>query len=214
MISKFQYITSEMFDFTHHQLAEEVCKAGGDWIQLRLKNTTHNEFLKIAIETQIICKKYNARLIINDNVNIAREINADGVHIGKLDMSPSEARRILGNNFIIGCTANTFEDIKKLTSERIDYIGLGPFRYTPTKENLSEILGIEGYRRVIIKCKNESINIPLIAVGGITIKDIETLMEAGIYGIAISSSINHAKNKQTQTRRILNKINKMYDAKP
>jgi len=214
MISKLHYITQEMIDFTHSQLAEEVCKGGADWIQLRVKNKSKDQFLKIALETQMICKKYNAKLIINDNVEIAKEINADGVHLGKTDLHPAKARDILGKNFIIGCSANTYEDILYLSSYKIDYIGLGPYRFTLTKENISPVIGLEGYGKIINKCKNAEISIPVIVIGGINFNDIDILLEKGIYGVAISSAINFAKNKQTQTKKIINKINKFGYAKP
>src|ERR1700758_5408380 len=113
MILKLQYITQDVEGKSHMQLAEEACIAGVGWIQLRLKNKAEEEVKKIAIATQDVCIKNNARLIINDNVSLVKEIGADGVHLGKEDMNPVEARKILGNNFIIGGTANTFEDIKE-----------------------------------------------------------------------------------------------------
>jgi thiamine-phosphate diphosphorylase len=213
MVSRFQYITSESKGFTYPQLAEEVCRGGCDWVQLRLKNMQKKDFYNIAIETQEVCKKFKSKLIINDNVFIAKKINADGVHIGKMDMHPAKAREILGNNFLIGCTANSFEEIIELSKFEIDYIGIGPFRYTSTKAVLDEILGIEGLKNIVDKCRDHAVNIPLIAIGGITIDDIEALKETGIYGIAVSSSVNNENNKQDLIKRILNKINITEDAK-
>lgn len=207
LISRLHYITQDVFDFNHVQLAEEACKGGADWVQLRVKNTYYAKYLQIALDTQAICKKYNAKLIINDNVEIAKEINADGVHLGKTDMGALEARKILGNDIIIGCSANTFEDIERLSTFNIDYIGLGPFRFTTTKENISPIIGIKGYETIMNKCKLADINIPIIAIGGININDIEEILKTGIHGIAISSSINFSKNKQMQTHKIITIIN-------
>jgi thiamine-phosphate diphosphorylase len=213
MISRLQYITSEMADSLLPQSVEEVCKGGCNWIQLRLKNKSDKDFLKIAFDIQEICKKFNAKLIINDNVEIAKEIIADGIHLGKTDMSPVDARKILGNSFIIGCTASTINDIIELSTLNIDYIGLGPFRYTTTKENLDTILGLEGFRTIMRECEKNYLKIPVIAIGGITINDIDLLFETGIYGIAMSSSINSSKSKQNQTRKIINKIIKNKYAK-
>jgi thiamine-phosphate pyrophosphorylase len=206
MISKFHYITGDLTDFTHYQLAEEACKGGAGWIQLRMKNKSFEDFLKIALKTKNICKKYNAKLIINDNVPIAKEIKADGVHLGKNDMHPDDAREILGEKFIIGCSSNNFEDIMELSEHKIDYIGLGPYRFTMTKENLSPVLGIEGLRRIMFNCKTAGISIPVIAIGGINFNDIIKILNSGVHGIAISSAINFAADKQTQVKRILNKI--------
>ena len=93
-----------------------------------------------------ICRKYNATLILNDHVHLVKEIGANGVHLGKSDMSPVKARELLGSNYIIGGTANNMEDIRQLHKSGVDYIGLGPFRFTRTKKNLAPILGIEGYK--------------------------------------------------------------------
>jgi thiamine-phosphate pyrophosphorylase len=138
--------------------------------------------------------RFDAKLIINDNVTLAHEILADGVHLGKTDMKPDEARSILGENFIIGGTANTFDDIYFLQSEEVDYIGLGPFRFTTTKEKLSPILGIEGYERIIKKCREENVSIPIIAIGGIKSEDVRELIKVGVYGVAVSSAINLSNN--------------------
>ncbi len=189
-ISDFQYITQDMIDKSHHELAMATCIAGIDWVQLRVKNKSYAEWLDIALKTQMICRKYHAKFIVNDNVKIAKEAKADGVHLGKSDRSPAEARQILGTNAIIGGTANTFGDIKQLVNEGVDYIGLGPFRFTTTKENLSPVLGLTGYESIIKKCRKNGITIPIIAIGGIKTEDVKSVMETGVYGIAVSSAIN------------------------
>src|SRR4051812_38446914 len=114
-ISKLQFIT------TNAATAEQACMGGVDWIQLRLKNTPYDDYLAIALEVQAICKRYNATFIINDNVMLAYNIKADGVHLGKQDMPPDAARQLIGNDFIIGSTANTFEDIDYLAAKPVDY---------------------------------------------------------------------------------------------
>jgi thiamine-phosphate pyrophosphorylase len=121
-------------------------------------------------------------------------------------MSPTEARELLGKGFIIGGTANTFEDIERLAASGVDYIGLGPFRFTSTKENLSPILGIEGIEGIIKKCNEKGIHIPIIAIGGIKTEDVKTIMDKGVYGIAVSSSINLSENKIETVKRFVNKI--------
>lgn len=206
MISRFQYITQEIEGESHNQLAEVACAGGVDWVQLRIKDKSYNECLEIALKTEAICRKYHATFIINDHVKLAKSIRADGVHLGKSDMSPKEARDILGNDFIIGGTANTFEDIEKLAAAQVDYIGLGPFCFTATKQNLSPVLGIEGYELVIKKCMDAGITIPIIAIGGIKVEDVKTLMNTGIYGIAVSSAINLSEHKVETVKRFWNKI--------
>ena len=203
MISKLQYITQDIPNKTHIQLAEEACVAGIDWIQLRLKNKTYSEWKQIALEALEVCNRYNAKLIINDNVQLAKEINAHGVHLGKQDMPTAEARKILGNDFIIGGTANTFEDIKMHIAAGVDYIGLGPFRFTTTKEKLSPVLGVEGYQKIMQQCKAENINIPIIAIGGILSDDVENIINTGVYGVAVAGAITHSSNKNETVNEFL-----------
>jgi len=194
MVSKLHYITQEISGKPHWQLAKEACKAGINWVQLRVKGKDNKEWKYIAQKTQEVCVRFDAKLIINDNVALAHDILADGVHLGKTDMKPGKARSILGENFIIGGTANNFDDILFLQSEGVDYIGLGPFRYTDTKKNLSLILGIEGYKKIIEKCRKENIVIPIIAIGGIKLEDVVGLISTGVYGVAVASAINLSNN--------------------
>lgn len=205
-ISHLHYITQETTGFSHSELAMTACSAGIDWVQLRVKNRSYNEWEDIAFKTEMICRKYHAKLIINDNVSIAKAVKADGVHLGKTDMSPREARIELGIKAIIGGTANTIEDIEKLNDEGVDYIGLGPFRFTSTKENLSPLLGIEGYKTIIEHCKKLGINIPIIAIGGIQIEDVKPLAETGVYGIAVASAISTAPNMFEAAKRFKSKV--------
>jgi thiamine-phosphate diphosphorylase len=193
-ISKFQYLTQDISKFTHQELIENACKNGIRWIQLRVKNKSTVEYLQIAKDARKITQKFKTVLIINDQVEIAKKVDADGVHLGKNDMLPEIARKILGHRKIIGATANTFEDILKLQKQDINYIGLGPFQFTTTKQNLSQILGLQGYQNIIKKCKENKINIPIIAIGGIEAKDVKSLLDTGIYGIAVSAAIHHNQN--------------------
>src|SRR4051812_38138646 len=98
MITEIQYITQHIENVSHAELAEEACKGGINWIQLRVKNFSIDEVRRIALETKAVCKKYGATFIVNDHVQLAKEVDADGVHLGMEDMSPEEARRILGND--------------------------------------------------------------------------------------------------------------------
>ena len=192
MISRLHYITQDLPDFSHAELAEFACKGGANWIQLRVKNKSYEEWLKIAQETKLVCLKYAAKLIINDNVQIAKEISADGVHLGKDDMNPKEARKILGNNFIVGGSTNNMEDVRRQMADGCDYIGVGPFRFTSTKEKLNPVLRVEGIKKIAEQFGKQ---IPMIAIGGIKLEDVESLMQTGIHGVAVSSAINLSENK-------------------
>lgn len=200
------FITHQTERYTYLQSIEIALKGGCRQIQLRMKESTPDEVELIAQKAKSLCDKYKAQLYINDHVMICRKIKAAGVHLGKADISPSEARTILGNNYIVGGTANTFEDIQHLQSEGVNYIGLGPFRFTKTKKNLSPVLGLKGYTRIIKQCIENHINLPILAIGGITIEDIPSVLETGVAGIALSSTILNAENPVKKTRKIIETI--------
>ena len=201
-----QFITHYTERYTYLDSVRIALEGGCRWIQLRMKEASPEEILPIALEALALCRKYNATFIIDDHVEIAKQIKADGVHLGKLDMSITEARKILGKDFIIGGTANTFEDVQMLYKVGADYIGCGPFRYTTTKKNLSPVLGLEGYCHIISQMKKTNIHLPIVAIGGITQKDIPALMETGITGIALSGSILRAEHPIDEMKETIKTI--------
>ncbi|MEM7104495.1 MAG: thiamine phosphate synthase [Bacteroidota bacterium] len=211
-IAHFHYLTQDIPGVGHETLAELACKGGVEWVQLRVKEQGYEDWLDTAWEVKKICNRFGAKLIINDNIEIAREVGADGVHLGKNDFPPAMARMALGPSKIIGGTANTFEDIQMLHLADVDYIGLGPFRFTETKKNLSPQLGIDGYRTLAERCKTADLNLPLIAIGGIKTKDINGLLEAGVHGVAISSGINKSDAPSKQAANFINQIQHYYSA--
>lgn len=207
IIEKLQYITHTISNASHGELARQACLGGVKWVQLRMKDTPGDIIAETAAEVLQTCSEFGAKLIINDHPEIAKEVGANGVHLGKKDMPPEEARKILGDHFIIGGTANTFEDIQRLSRAGVDYIGLGPYRFTDTKKKLSPILGIDGYTDIFNKCREKSIHIPIIAIGGIVAEDIAGIMNTGVYGIAVSSAITAAEDRNEAAKILLNKIN-------
>ena len=168
-----------------------------------MKGASDEEVAEAAAQIQPLCHKHEAIFLLDDRVELAKSLNADGVHLGKNDMPVSEARQVLGEEFIIGGTANTFEDIERLASQGADYIGCGPFRFTTTKEKLSPVLGLEGYRRIVEQMGVKGINLPVVAIGGITFEDIPALMQTGIDGIAVSGAILNADNPAAEMKRML-----------
>lgn len=176
---------------------------GCKWVQLRQKEGVDKA---VALEAQRMCKEAGATFIIDDNVELVKEINADGVHLGKKDMPIAEARRILGPDFIIGGTANTFEDVKSHYESGADYIGCGPFRFTTTKQGLSPILGLDGYRSIVSKMKTEGIDLPIVAIGGITKEDIPDIMQTGVTGIALSGTVLNAEDPVKEMKKLINII--------
>ena len=202
-IARFHYLTQDLPDITHQQLAQTACENGIRWIQLRVKNKSFEEWLRIARDVKSICDRFGSTLIINDNVEIAKAVNADGVHLGKEDMPVAEAQKILDNK-IIGGTANTIEDIGQLQNAGVDYIGLGPFRFTSTKENLSPVLGLQNYSAILQSCNSA---IPIIAIGGIKVQDVKPFLDSGVYGVAVSSAINLAEDKSKVIKEFDNFFN-------
>lgn len=181
---------------------------GCRWIQLRMKDATTDEIRPIALQAQRMCAERGATFIIDDHVELVKEIHADGVHLGKNDMPIAEARKLLGKDFIIGGTANTFEDIVSHYESGADYIGCGPFRFTTTKKNLSPVLGLDGYADIIEKMKTAGIELPVVAIGGITADDIPSILQTGITGIALSGTVLNAVNPAEEMKRIINIIKK------
>ena len=202
-----QYITAPKEGTSVYEQVESVCRGGVRWVQLRMKHTPVAEILQTGQIVKEICKRYDTLFMINDNVDIARQLDADGVHLGKEDMPPLEARKILGPDKIIGVTCNTWNDILQCKEQQVDYIGLGPFTFTTTKEKLSPVLGLEGYKKLLNRMKKENIHIPVFAIGGITENDIPSLMHTGIQGIALSGLIKNSDNISRKSSEILSLLN-------
>jgi thiamine-phosphate pyrophosphorylase len=191
-MEKLQYI-SQGFTIEDQELnIRKALDNGVKWIQVRWKNAPENEFIKLCEISKKLCSDNHTMCIINDHIQIAKLIGADGVHLGLNDESIEVARQILGENKIIGGTANTIGDVLQRINEECDYIGLGPLRFTSTKEKLSPILDFEGYEKIIQDLKERSIEIPKIfAIGGVVLEDIELLQQIGIYGVAVSGQITN-----------------------
>lgn len=198
-----QFITHNTDSTGYVEGARMALEGGCKWIQLRMKDATDDEVRKAAAEIQPMCKEHEAVFLLDDRVELAKELHADGVHLGKNDMPIDEARRILGEEYIIGGTANTFDDIQRIASQGADYIGCGPFRFTTTKKNLAPVLGIEGYRDIIAKMRNAGINIPMVAIGGITPDDIDEILATGVQGIAVSGTVLNADDPVAMMKSLL-----------
>ena len=222
-----QFITHYTEKYSYIDSAKIALEGGCRWIQLRMKAVPETTLEHHALIIQEMCRNYGATFIIDDNVFLAKKIKADGVHLGKNDMPITEARRILGEDFIIGGTVNTFEDILKIidnvqvgistnsvTEElkvqssmvqqpMVNYFGCGPFRFTQTKQKLSPILGIEGYKEIVKKKNEYNIDIPIVAIGGIVNTDIPHILETGIDGIALSSGVLRAENPIEEMKNIV-----------
>ena len=204
-----QFITHQTAKYSYIDSARIALEGGCRWIQLRMKNVSDSLFEDTAIVVQRICREYDATFIIDDNVLLAKRIGADGIHLGKNDMPVYEARKILGDDCIIGGTVNTFEDIvTTLRTATPDYFGCGPYRYTSTKLNLAPILGINGYNEIIRKMRVRGIDIPLVAIGGIGREDIPHILECGVHGIALSGSVLNADDPICEMQSIVKMLDR------
>ena len=200
---RLQFITHFTERYTYLDSAMMALEGGCRWIQLRMKDTVEAEIERVALQILPECRRRGAVFVIDDHVELALRVGADGVHLGKNDMPVDEARRLAGGNFIIGGTANTFEDVQRLAAQGADYIGCGPFRFTTTKKNLAPMLGIEGYKDILSRMKEHGITLPLVAIGGITRDDIPRLMAVGVSGIAISGSVLRAENPVEEMKNVI-----------
>ncbi len=199
-IAKLHYISQGHAPEAHLENIQKACTYGTELVQLRLKNYSEDIVLKTAEQAREITTHFQTRLIINDQYKIAKAVKADGVHLGKTDTCPAEAREYLGKWYLIGGTANTVEDCENLIKKSVDYIGLGPFRFTKTKDNLSPILGLEGYRAILDVLKSST---PIIAIGGIIESDIPELLKTGVHGVAMSGAITKDFNNISTINKLL-----------
>lgn len=198
-----QFITHYTERYTYIDSVRIALDGGCRWIQLRMKDADDKTLRTTAEIVRRMCSEYGALLIIDDHVELVRQTEADGVHLGLNDMPVDEARNILGSDYIIGGTANKFKDVVLHYRNGADYIGCGPFRYTSTKKKLSPVLGLDGYRDILRLMKEQSIDIPLVAIGGITAADIPALKSTGISGIALSGSILRAEHPTEEMKKII-----------
>lgn len=205
-ISNLQFITHFTEQISYLDSARLALEGGCRWIQLRMKGAEADEIIPIARQIRKWCDEKNAILLLDDHVELVKEVGADGVHLGKNDMPVDEARSILGPEYIIGGTANTFEDIRMHYERGADYIGCGPFRFTTTKEKLSPVLGLDGYRAITSQMRQAGIPLPIVAIGGITAVDIPEIMQTGVTGIALSGTILKAVDPVEETQLILKLI--------
>ncbi|MGI9583562.1 thiamine phosphate synthase [Chryseobacterium sp. RRHN12] len=202
-MEKLQYISQGNTRQEQELHIRKALDNGIKWVQVRWKNAPENELISLCEISKQLCLEYQSVCIINDHVHLAKEIDADGVHVGLNDTAVEDARLILGENKIIGGTANTLSDVIRRISEACDYIGLGPLRFTTTKEKLSPVLGFEGYQKIVDGVREQSFAVPKIfAIGSVAFEDILPLQEIGIYGVAVSGLI-------TKQPAIINELKKV-----
>lgn len=200
-ISRLQYVTQDHPEYSHEEQVKLIASSGCDWIQLRMKEVSFELYLATAKNCAAIAHELGAKLIVNDNLEIALQSGADGVHLGLTDLSTKEAREKVDDQFIIGGTANTLEDVK-VHYGFADYVGIGPYQFTSTKKKLSPIVGADGFSEIVEELRKKKMNIPLIAIGGIGFIDTAFIAPTGVYGIAVSSGIINASDVPLEIKKI------------
>ncbi|MEO5788833.1 thiamine phosphate synthase [Gelidibacter sp.] len=201
IIPKLHYISQGNSPKEHLENIQKACSSGAELVQLRLKNVSDKKYLKLAEEAREITSHFQTRLIINDNYKIAKTVKADGVHLEASEVCPTVVRDYLFSWQMIGGTANTLQDCETLISKDVDYIGLGPFRFTATKEHLPTILGLSGYSAIMDVLDTKT---PIIGVGGITTDDVKDILATGISGLAVSGAITRDFNSIKLFNQLLN----------
>ena len=208
---RIQFITHHNERYSYVDSARMALEGGCRWIQLRMKGASAELLDATALEVKTLCRSYGATFIIDDDVMLAKRIKADGVHLGKEDMSVAEARKVLGSEYIIGATVNSFEDIEAhIRGVHPDYFGCGPYRFTTTKQRLAPTLGLEGYRNIMEQMHRAGITIPLVAIGGITKDDIPELLACRVSGVALSGSVLNAQCPEAMMMEIVELFRHMH----
>ena len=180
---------------------EEGIKGGVTVVQIREKTADTLEFYNLALKVKEITTKYDVPLIINDRVDVALAIDADGVHVGQSDIPCSVTRRLIGEDKILGVSAATIEEAKKAEKDGADYIGTGAVFPTATKDDAPKITK-KDLKEIV-----DSINIPVVAIGGITLENASQLNDTGIAGLSVVSAIMSSENPKESSEKLLNIFN-------
>ena len=189
---------------TLYEQVEDALKGGATFIQLREKELDKESFLKEAIEIKKLCKKYNVPFVINDEVDIALQVDADGVHVGQSDMEAGNVREILGPDKIIGVSAQTVEQALLAEKRGADYLGVGAVFNTGSKDDADDV------SHETLKAICEAVSIPVIAIGGITVDNVAELKGTGICGIAVISAIFAKPDIKEATNELLETVKEIF----
>lgn len=200
-ISKFHYLTQDLPHRSHVEQTEIACKAGANWIQYRCLSKSDEDLISELHQVASICDDWGATLILTDHYYLLDKVDAQGVHLENMNADFKEIRKLISDDKTLGASANSIEDIRRIySSGAVDYIGCGPFAHTDTKPNDYPLLGVEGYKSISLKMQEEQIDIPVLAVGGVALDDVEALLSTGIYGIAVSAAVNLAEEPGVAVR--------------
>lgn len=180
-------------------VVEEACRAGVRWVQLREKTLSTRAFLDIAFALKRITQHYQANLIINDRVDIALAVDAEGVHVGQDDMPYDLVRSLIGPNKIIGLSINKLTELEAVQGADLDYLGIATIFPTGTKQDTSSLLGLAGLRSIC-----QQTDLPTFAIGGINASTIQSIRQSGATGAAVVSAICGHPSPYEATRELIN----------
>jgi thiamine-phosphate pyrophosphorylase len=188
-ISRFHYLTQDLPNRSHVEQATIACNAGANWLQYRCLTKTNDELIDEINEIADICDEWGMTLILTNHYHLLDKVDAQGVHIEDFDADFAAIREHIGEDKTLGASATNIDMLLKVQATGVvDYCGYGPFAHTDTKPNNKPLLGFEGYREL----QKHAVEIPVIAVGGIHIADVDHLLKTEVYGIAVSAAINLA----------------------
>lgn len=205
-IERLHFITHDIQQLSHIEQAQIACNAGAKWIQYRCLSKNDDELLKDIHAIAEICDDWGATLIVTDHIHLNGQADIQGFHIEDFDANFIQLRAQLGEPLTIGGSATNLQGLIRLAEEGADYAGFGPFYTTTTKPNNAPLLGIEGYQKAIAELQRMHIELPVLAVGGVTLSDIDPLMLTGIFGIAASSAINQAEDMSAAYKAFYDRI--------
>ena len=198
-IPKLHYISEGNSPKEHIENIQKACTSGAELVELNIKGVSGKKLLNLAKEAREITSHFQTRLLINGDYKIAREVKADGVHLGQDDVCPTIARKYAYTWQIIGVTANTLQDCETLLTKEVDYIRLSPFKELVNSSSSDDVLGLNGYTAITESLKTET---PIIGFGCITTKDVAYILETGVSGIAVSEEIT----KDFETIKTFNQL--------
>jgi len=193
-ISKLHYLTQDLENRSHLEQVEIACQAGCKWIQYRCLTKSDQEMLDELHPIASVCDDWGATLIVTNHYHLLSLADIQGVHVEDMNVDLKVIRHEIGEDKTLGASATNFEQIKNHIQNTADYIGCGPFTHTNTKPNDHAHWGVNGYQEMVEKLKQENLEIPLIAAGGVNLKDVEALLQTGIQGVAVSAAINKSEN--------------------
>jgi thiamine-phosphate pyrophosphorylase len=202
-ISKFHYLTQDLPNRSHADQVHIACGAGANWIQYRCLTKTDDELTDEINEIAAICDDWGATLILTKHYHLLGLVDAQGVHIEDFDADFVAIREEIGDEKTLGASATNIESLLRVQATgAVDYCGYGPFAHTNTKPNNKPLLGFEGYRQL----EKYAVDIPVIAVGGIQLGDVEPLMQTPIHGVAVSAAVNLAVDPAATLREFYKKV--------